>query len=784
MAINVTEAKVRLVAETVGEDRLARFRGEMEKLASAAGNDNAFRNLAASAARLRSELDPMYGAQMRFNQAMDTANDLRRAGLITEREYAAAQQTAREKLQAHTQALFQDAAAKNAAAKGDGQMRSSMVMLGQQIGDVGVQLQMGTSAARVFAMQAGQVGYAMAGMNGILGRVGNFLAGPWGAALTVAVSTLGIFAEKLAGASKEAKGLEMASTGLSDAQGVLGQMFDLATGKITNNTEALRLNALMTITNLRAKASEQRALAATAFKSAGEESYSATFQRFLSGSAAEASGRGGNNQAAGRFAKSITATNQTAVRAQQIMGLFRDGKVSLDPKSPNYIDRLYGEAEKLDFRAIGIDKMSYIEGLRGAVSARALDASADEAAKTLGTGTLSGVFMRPKKTRTRKERENKADPFGDAMTAIGGDREQMEFQIDALNKYGERLASTKAVLVEWNIEHGKYGKLSEDQKKALMDEARAYDTTADKLKRLTAEKKQEQEIDKARIGWKRQLEEAQDEPLALTMTALAYQQLVERKRELAQIDEKVAEWEPKTAAAYREAAIAALDQRQALERLNDEKSKTFGAGQAKAIKEYGEEIGNYGQQAFEMWTNGLRKTEDAMVNFFMTGKLGFKDLVNSMIADLVRFAVRRAILAPIMTMLGALAPGGSKFGNNAMGGLKAANGAAFGMGGVRMFADGGIVTNPTLFGYGGGIGMMGEAGAEAVMPLKRLSNGKLGVMAEGGTNNVVVNVNVEGGNSQVSGDQGKAAQLGNLIAGVVRNELVAQKRPGGILAAS
>ena len=62
--------------------------------------------------------------------------------------------------------------------------------------------------------------------------------------------------------------------------------------------------------------------------------------------------------------------------------------------------------------------------------------------------------------------------------------------------------------------------------------------------------------------------------------------------------------------------------------------------------------------------------------------------------------------------------------------LFAANGHAFGTGGVKMFANGGVVDSPTAFKYSGGLGVMGEAGPEAIMPLKRNSQGKLGVAVE------------------------------------------------------
>lgn len=54
------------------------------------------------------------------------------------------------------------------------------------------------------------------------------------------------------------------------------------------------------------------------------------------------------------------------------------------------------------------------------------------------------------------------------------------------------------------------------------------------------------------------------------------------------------------------------------------------------------------------------------------------------------------------------------------------------LGGVTPFAKGGVVSSPTYFGSGGGLGLMGEAGAEAILPLRRGPDGALGVAAEGG----------------------------------------------------
>lgn len=60
---------------------------------------------------------------------------------------------------------------------------------------------------------------------------------------------------------------------------------------------------------------------------------------------------------------------------------------------------------------------------------------------------------------------------------------------------------------------------------------------------------------------------------------------------------------------------------------------------------------------------------------------------------------------------------------------------------VVPFADGGVVSAPSYFPMGGDMGLMGEAGAEAILPLKRGADGSLGVAAgAGGGTQIVFNV--------------------------------------------
>ena len=64
---------------------------------------------------------------------------------------------------------------------------------------------------------------------------------------------------------------------------------------------------------------------------------------------------------------------------------------------------------------------------------------------------------------------------------------------------------------------------------------------------------------------------------------------------------------------------------------------------------------------------------------------------------------------------------------------------------VVPFAGGGIVSAPSYFPMRGGVGLMGEAGTEAILPLQRTADGRLGVAAGGGgaAVNVVFNVTAQ-----------------------------------------
>ena len=181
---------------------------------------------------------------------------------------------------------------------------------------------------------------------------------------------------------------------------------------------------------------------------------------------------------------------------------------------------------------------------------------------------------------------------------------------------------------------------------------------------------------------------------------------------------------------------------------------------------------------------------DAFADFVATGKASFADMTKSILQDLARIFARAAMFQALsnIPVIGQFLGFGGGGGGGGGGGLNIAgvqsymnaDGNVFAKNKIVPYAMGGVVKKPTIFPMANGTGLMGEAGPEAIMPLRRGANGKLGVEASGGgVSNVVVNVDASGSN--VQGDQPNAKALGSAIGAAVQAELVKQKRPGGLL---
>ena len=200
--------------------------------------------------------------------------------------------------------------------------------------------------------------------------------------------------------------------------------------------------------------------------------------------------------------------------------------------------------------------------------------------------------------------------------------------------------------------------------------------------------------------------------------------------------------------------------------FGDQLDKSFGTQMQAKMKEFTDSIKTVGEAMADVAVKSIKQLEDQLVQFVTKGTFEFRKLADSIINEFARIAIQQTITKPL--------------GNWFEGLFENANGNAFVNGKVEKYAYGGIVSKPTVFPMANGIGLMGEAGAEAILPLKRGSDGKLGVTSQGGGSNVV-NVTVNAENSNVEGDNEKSQQLGQAIAAAVQSEIINQQRAGGLL---
>ena len=158
-------------------------------------------------------------------------------------------------------------------------------------------------------------------------------------------------------------------------------------------------------------------------------------------------------------------------------------------------------------------------------------------------------------------------------------------------------------------------------------------------------------------------------------------------------------------------------------------------------------------------SKGLRRAFDGLAFDGLKLSDALEHIARSMIRSTYSAAVK-----PVTDHVGGLIARG-------LGGLLPfADGAPFSQGRVMPFAKGGVVSGPVAFPMRGGTGLMGEAGPEAILPLARGPDGRLGVRGGGGgAVNVVMNITTP----DVQGfrrSQGQiAAQMGRALARGHRN---------------
>ncbi|WP_367232257.1 phage tail tape measure protein [Comamonas kerstersii] len=213
------------------------------------------------------------------------------------------------------------------------------------------------------------------------------------------------------------------------------------------------------------------------------------------------------------------------------------------------------------------------------------------------------------------------------------------------------------------------------------------------------------------------------------------------------------------------------------------KEQDWLAGMKSSLATYAEEAGNLYDAVGRATSNVLTGMEDALVSFVQTGKLNFKDLANSIIADLIRIQARQAIVGMASSVFGGL-----------FGGMSPGRADVYAAGGYT--GDGGKY-EPAGIVHRGEYVINAESTRKLGLGyLNRLngyaSGGYVGappaaLRPQSGAQEAGVQINVTvsaagATQTQAKGDEsGAMAMLGRLIAVAVKDQIAKERRPGGLL---
>ncbi len=143
-------------------------------------------------------------------------------------------------------------------------------------------------------------------------------------------------------------------------------------------------------------------------------------------------------------------------------------------------------------------------------------------------------------------------------------------------------------------------------------------------------------------------------------------------------------------------------------------------GASRALDSFMAQGSNVAGATEQMFTSAFNSMGDGLATFVTTGKLKFKSFTASIVSDLAKISARMAMMQAVKGIGSALGFGVTA---NATGGVYQSS--------ELSRYSGSIVNRPTFFAFAKGAGVMGEAGPEAILPLRRGADGKLGVLAAG-----------------------------------------------------
>jgi len=222
--------------------------------------------------------------------------------------------------------------------------------------------------------------------------------------------------------------------------------------------------------------------------------------------------------------------------------------------------------------------------------------------------------------------------------------------------------------------------------------------------------------------------------------------------------------------------------------VREEMEKSFGENMNAKLVAFSKTLNDMGSMVGDTIVKAFKGAEDALVNFVKTGKLDFKSLVDSILSDLARMAIRQSITKPLFNAFSSALSGGlgGGGGGGGLGGASLPSGA----GGISWsdainapslgYSSGGYVNRPTL-------GMIGEGGeSELIIPQSKLASAMARYQA-GARGGAIV----PGGNNANGGGDSGYAGGGNVTVnyqGDILNfegqNYVKQSDVGGIISAA
>lgn len=562
--------------------------------------------------------------------------------------------------------------AQRGATASSGQMRAASQQLSYQISDVAVSFAGGINPMVIFAQQGSQVVQAISMMRAESSGLIGFLGGPWGAALLGAVSLIGILASKhyeAADASKEHKkaadALKDAVDRLNNASATLNRTTRQGIIDDINKAEAMRLREIQTRKNIQAELELAQARLKANLAQANRTDGGGDGGRAAAGASAALATI--NQSQIDDLNKQIAEQGKKIVEANRAIGagtaklVMRDVAASTDAATAatqRYEDAVDSLQRKWERGGFGDPRSASAQAeLNRQLTqvTRTRDASLESLKKKSGPSaeTLRRREIRDDISYSEEERRARHRLL-DAMqkTAATEDerlgllREDINAEADALQK---KVAGQLALGKITAAEAAHLNQVNEATRRQKLQNVE-IDRTSSLLAEKTEAEQHSLGADIALLRIQQDLATTNAERKRIAL------QILEREQALARISLQQVIDDPKSS----EAAVRQA--RADRERLAD--IQTAQRGQAEQTHEgpgarFARELHESKDQIIEdiegIKVDGLNALNDELVNAIMGAEsLGaaFKNVANQIIADLLRIAIRQAIIKPLASALG------------------------------------------------------------------------------------------------------------------------------------